>query len=79
MLVDRLDLVQNKLNEQERKVLSLTKLVELTASIESTSSAHKFKQDISKIDSMIDKKVAECTKHLLDVLDSKLEGHSNKL
>jgi len=79
MLVDRLDLVQNKLNEQERKVLNLTKLVELNSNIESTSISHKLKQDLTKIDSMIEKKLAESSKNIMNSIESKFESHADKL
>lgn len=59
MLVDRIDLIQNKFNEFERKLINLTKLVDVQSSIGENRNTYITKNDNNKINSLIEKKINE--------------------
>jgi len=73
-LVEKINNLQNKMSEQERIVTNLTKLVELNSSIESTSVTHKFKQEFTKIESTVDRKLHDLSKQFVDrqIFESRL-------
>lgn len=64
-MLNRIDLLQDKLHEQERKVANLTKLVELNSHLEGGTS-HQRKQEMDKIEFLVDKKLAEVLKAYVD-------------
>jgi len=63
-LVDKCDLIQDKLSEQERKLNNLTKLVELNSHLEHNSINKK--QELDKVEYVVDKRIAEALKLFVD-------------
>jgi len=60
-ILSRIDLLQDKLNEQERKLNTLSKPVE-----QNNNNSHHKKQDIEKLEYIVDKKMTEILNSYVD-------------
>jgi len=64
-VLDRVDLLQAKISEQEKKIGNLTKLIDLNSSIEASSSK-KSKQDWARIENLVQTSILDVTRNLVD-------------